>query len=668
MIIQTLTLQHFRQYYGTQSITFSQGENEELVTVILGENGRGKTGIYRAVIFGLFGEMRLEQDSDDSDLILTNTKALQEDYQSEKKGVEASITIEFNHENEDYLMERVLYSIQEDNGEIIERVQRVKLLNKTTGYVIEDETEISLWMDNILDSRVKNYFFFDGERIERLTRATVEQRNEISTGIKNLLKIDHLLKAKEVLVLLQKQVTKELQKTSTGDYQKKLQEKVNFDDSIEKIRWNKEKIRKFISQNEYEINEIDRKLESFKGKLSDIDKRRQLEDQLNREEQEAEHAFQRLQEFNSFLPFMLAKDTLYAVKAQVEMIIGDKLDEANASLDLLDKLLHDLTCICGTAFTEGSAEYKSLESLRKVAGYQTEKADYFELKASIMKLIGILDDKEAQLQYLIHQYEREQQEVEDVKVKLDRLNNRLKETKIEDLDQLNQKRQSLIESRTKANMELQTNEDEMEELQSKRSQVELILRDLKAKSGVHLQLVEKQEALDKSIAVLDELIKEFEQEVTSELEILSTQNLSYLLDESGQMNIKKVKVQGDYSLEVLNTYDHPFLANISQGQRQVLSLSFITALAQVAGGDQVLEMPLFMDTPFGRLSGKHQHNLLSFIPNVCSQWILLVTDREFGREEQSLFEEQRQLGKYYKLVSTEPGVTQIVEQQLVGGV
>jgi DNA sulfur modification protein DndD len=69
-----------------------------------------------------------------------------------------------------------------------------------------------------------------------------------------------------------------------------------------------------------------------------------------------------------------------------------------------------------------------------------------------------------------------------------------------------------------------------------------------------------------------------------------------------------------------------------------------------------------MDTPFGRLSGKHQNNLLDFIPNVCSQWVLLVTDKEFGESEKRRFVEQGEVGKFYTLESIEPGVTQIIEQ------
>ena len=56
--------------------------------------------------------------------------------------------------------------------------------------------------------------------------------------------------------------------------------------------------------------------------------------------------------------------------------------------------------------------------------------------------------------------------------------------------------------------------------------------------------------------------------------------------------LRKIVVEDDYSLQVLDPWGKPFLANISAGQRQVASISFILALARAAAGGQVLEMPL----------------------------------------------------------------------------
>jgi len=108
----------------------------------------------------------------------------------------------------------------------------------------------------------------------------------------------------------------------------------------------------------------------------------------------------------------------------------------------------------------------------------------------------------------------------------------------------------------------------------------------------------------------------------------------------------------------------PTLANFGAGQRQVMSISFIAALAKVASMDSILEMPLFMDTPFGRLSYEHRKNLLRYRPSYCAQWILLATDTEFRKQEASLLRDGGRWGKFYVLLSKGPGVTVIQERDI----
>ncbi len=64
MKLLKLCLKNFRQFKGAQELEFAApaGGRRENVTVVFGENERGKTGIFRAIMFCLYGDQQLSQD------------------------------------------------------------------------------------------------------------------------------------------------------------------------------------------------------------------------------------------------------------------------------------------------------------------------------------------------------------------------------------------------------------------------------------------------------------------------------------------------------------------------------------------------------------------------------------------------------------------------------
>jgi len=183
LIIQSIQMSNFRQFHGVQTIEFAQSEDNKLVTVILGENGRGKTGIYRAMMFALFGNIHLSQDATEADILLANIKAVEEQETSP-----CSVSLNFIHQKEHYMIKRTYFAMKDDKGKQIEEPHSVYMINHATKEEWHSDKEVSSVVDQIIDERVKHYFFFDGERIERLTRSSPQQRQEVNAGIKNLLK------------------------------------------------------------------------------------------------------------------------------------------------------------------------------------------------------------------------------------------------------------------------------------------------------------------------------------------------------------------------------------------------------------------------------------------------------------------------------------------------
>ena len=121
MKLLSITLENFRQFYNKQKIKFSDGDRN--VTVVFGENGKGKTGIFRALVFGLFGEVYLAQDNNKDKIHLVNLLKLDE---NEGMPVNATVKIEFEHKGEKYFIERIAQGYNMNNI-IEERILSPKL-------------------------------------------------------------------------------------------------------------------------------------------------------------------------------------------------------------------------------------------------------------------------------------------------------------------------------------------------------------------------------------------------------------------------------------------------------------------------------------------------------------------------------------------------------------
>ncbi len=100
MILNKMIVENFRQFRGKQEIEFASPLlTHGNVTVVFGENGRGKTGLFRAIMFCLFGERLLAQDGDvpREELQLVNLSALEA---NPGQPVKTAVELQFSHQGQ----------------------------------------------------------------------------------------------------------------------------------------------------------------------------------------------------------------------------------------------------------------------------------------------------------------------------------------------------------------------------------------------------------------------------------------------------------------------------------------------------------------------------------------------------------------------------------------
>ena len=166
MLLKSITLHNFRQFRDT-SISFARGENGRNVTIIKGENGSGKTTLARAFQWCLYGLEDHEYFFQDKVLL---SKAVAKEMSLDQKE-NVKVIIEFTHGDVEYtLIREQMYQKNINDVSVIQSVFNIVKKDKSGNSTRVPNTFCFGEVQSILPKELFRYFFFDGERIEKMSK------------------------------------------------------------------------------------------------------------------------------------------------------------------------------------------------------------------------------------------------------------------------------------------------------------------------------------------------------------------------------------------------------------------------------------------------------------------------------------------------------------------
>jgi len=659
MILHKIVLENFRQFKGKQEIVFAT----ELpnITIIYGENGRGKTGLFRALMFGLFDDRRLPQDDDinTKDINLVNTQALEE---SEGLPVIASVTIVLSANGEKYEVERKLKAVKRNN-QIAEQPYGVSLTitdaQGNTKPPINDPVEIGEYIGKVFDPKIKDYFLFDGEKIERLTRADSAQKRTVAQGIKNLLNINDLEIARRSMEIMRTSLNNQVGTRSQGNLPKVLRAIEDNAMAIERNSHERATVRENLDNAQLQKKKLDIELDKIDAIKTVLEKRHECMGQETDIQEAQERRISVLGEKISLTAQTLLKKQFQYVYS----VLDNKKDAGEIpvqdKLELIKKIIDENRCICGSCVKKGTPEYEAILSWRAKIDASGLSDEALNVWRDLSTLIQIMPNTIEDVRRHLTDYESDKKKLNEIHEKLKQLSENINEGAEESARKFNQLRESCLEDIGKYKNNLTGLEAEAQRLSSEKDDLQKKKERVIQEEGVKSELVAAANLASDTFNALDEIYQSFTEDMKKQIGDQASKIMHHLLDKEGRYSLKRIVVKDDYSLQVNDHRDEPFLANISAGQRQIISLCFITALAQVANGTDRFEIPLFMDTPFGRLSFEHRNNLIRFVPQICQQWITMVTDTELTEKEWDVYQTSTCKCMFYKLNSHKDGTTEI---------
>jgi DNA sulfur modification protein DndD len=640
MRLEFIRLQNFRQFMGQQDADFSN-QDDLNVTVFHGMNGAGKTSLFSAINWCLY-----EAGVEDIGEIISKPALMEA---VEGGTVTMGVAVGFMHQAKRFIAKRTQDVIKSDHAYSTDtKFSLVQIKPSGDSETIRNPIG---YMNSILPDNVRPYFFFDGEKMDDLTRA---DNKEVENAIRNIMRLPALERGEAHLTSIAAEFRRTIKKQGSSEVTRLTFKEDELREQKDKAIIRRDELKEEIRLARQHVADIEAMLRERESARELQYRRDNIQSRLTELEQRKQAKVLQIQQLAniSYVNF-LSEHALTALG-----ILDEKRERGEIPSGIREQLVKDLleemVCICGRPFDEDDETHKKLYSLLRQTASGKLEEEVLGLGGKINGLSMAAATETKALNNVMQDHTQMEASTKQLYAELDDIKRQLKEMPEGEIAELERQRAKFERDRDMCLSEHGTVEGTVSEIIRQIGETVENKRAAEAKEKKLGLLSRKESLAQKAADAITQIKSEFSEHTRREIEIATKEIFSRLAWK--QEHFQDIQLHSDFHLEVIDRWGLPTRQELSAGERQILSLSFISAMSAVSGEDA----PLVMDTPFGRLSGDHLAAAAENLPNLTSQLILFVTDREWDEASRTGLEPRT--GIQYELQFNEnTGCTQIVE-------
>ncbi len=419
MLLESITLENFRQFRH-ESIDFAQGEDGKNVTIIIGENGTGKTTFAQAFFWCMYGETEFSDKNMLNKLVANEMKPSQES--------KVQVTLKLRHGNVSYtLMREQTYRKDYSNrikGDNTVFDIAIKDASGNTSYIKKTQCESEV--KGILPKELSRYFFFDGERIEKMSKdiSTGKKATDFADAVKGLLGLNAMYSAIQHFNPKSKlSVIGSYESSYDSHSNSKIQD---YTKTIERCKGEIAKIEARLEELETQIEQArERKTE----KAEEIKQYAEGEE-LQRQKEKLIQKIARAKESRANVVKAICKDFNTGMSSFFSMALMYRSLEFLSDKDFTGKdipfmhaktieyLLKQKVCICGTHLDEGSVPYNKVMELIHFLPPQSISTTISDFKKEAKRRANVQQDMFGHISDNLAVISQQDEEVTDLKDEL----------------------------------------------------------------------------------------------------------------------------------------------------------------------------------------------------------------------------------------------------------
>lgn len=624
MVIKELKLHNFGVYAGDNSFEFV---SDKPIVLVGGMNGRGKTTFLEAILLALYGQNSFAYHESK---FRSYGQYLKSYINTADGSNEACVELYFSldaSENEKYRISRTW------NGNV-QRIKEDVAVFKNEEWNSFLTENWAMFIENLLPSRLSNFFFFDGEKIAEL--AVEDTDTQMKESIRSLLGIS-------ILDVLNNDMSRILSRTN-----KKINANNNISE-IEKMRETKDQLQKDLFILEKDImeknvllveknKELDLLKSEYKAKGGEVVKQREdlYQKRISLSVSVDQSNDILIGDAASELPLLMVKDLLLSIEEQamleqekktLEMTVyqmkymlkkyeidhPDAVDNATHFMDYINENsessnveevygLSDNTLYRLQELLENGLDSK----VKETQNHMKSLKKYMKEIEQLENYLSVDIDKKAIAQ-IYKKIKKIEKEIADIEVDI---------TSLEEQHRTKNGQFIKANSDFKKNVEVYLQQAELKDDTDRVVKYSQMATSILNEYKIRLQR--------RKVSVVADTMTECYKKLANKKTLIN----KVLMDEN-TLDLKYINSEGE---EVLKS-------SLSAGEKQLMVISLLWSLAICSKR----KLPVIIDTPLSRLDSNHRETLINYyFPHASEQTIILSTDSEITEE-------------YYKMMKNNVG-------------
>ena len=669
MVLKELVIQNFRSYYGNDNrFEF----NPEGLTLVIGDNGDGKTTFFEALEW-LFDTTGLREKDE-----INNVSEMRKSQMVVGDVDEVRVTIKFDHEGEKELTKA--FSFRKTDVNRVEIVHREFYGFRFNG-IEREQVDGRQILNSCFDAEIRRYSMFKGETQLDIFHEDSEALKRLLKTFSDITRLDNFA-----------DLTCRLKELASKAHSNELKKDKKTTSEANRLEREIERISADISNTRQQIRTQEENSKVYKGKLDKMVDNREIKeklDSINERMKEYEDKVRRMRgltmvDFNTTLlddqwilcayPKIFDEfkkkvssfsrerrrlhDEYLIEKGKQQQLAALALPDGMTKLpwfvpneEYLEEMIQDECCkVCGRPAPKGSEAYEFMvqklqEALANRKKQQkTEDEDIFKFnyteelqhlsisfggpkEKSVANRMSVIQDRLEFIADRTKEMQKWQQALDDAKDEKSRLLSQLNGISEEDVNR------SAKDVRDFMNRH--------EDAQRRLGELRIVLDSLRRQKEEKEEELSSLDTGNKEVArlgrihnIFDHIYKAFvsaretnRRNFVNHLKELSNQYLAELSDNDFHGVIEMLRSQETESIDVmLKSENGSIVTNPSESQKTTMYMAVLFAIAKITADKRETEYPLLFDAPTSSFSQMKEQEFYEIINKIQKQCIIVTKD------------------------------------------